>query len=335
LGDEKVGVDRNLLTQVMGDAREANQQGERAYGETHQRIVLRNRELFPLYSELTNGRRLVAYFAKIEDPKSAMEPADIAPMAALLEREGEIENLDLLISSPGGSAQTAEKIVAICRGVCRGEFRVVVPNMAKSAATMVALCADQIVMGHVSELGPIDPQVPVRVGDVLRFVSAQSFIDGREALLREIDEALKRGASVAPYLQLLSSPDMSQAWITEMERRTSFGKDVVRSHLRDHMLPRLMRGSEPRSIGRRASQIATNVSQANLRFSHDRMIGPKECRDDLGLDVEILPREDERWRVIWEIWLRMEIFLQTYSKREEGPAPVKIFADSDAVALTG
>jgi hypothetical protein len=65
------------------------------------------------------------------------------------------------------------------------------------------------------------------------------------------------------------------------------------------------------------------------------MIGPKECRDDLGLDVEILPREDERWRVIWEIWLRMEIFLQTYSKREEGPAPVKIFADSDAVALTG
>ena len=82
----------------------------------------------------------MAYFAKIEHPNASMEPSDVAPMTALLEREDETENLDLWINSPGGSAQTAEKIVAACRAGCSGEFRVVVPNMAKSAATMKPRC---------------------------------------------------------------------------------------------------------------------------------------------------------------------------------------------------
>ena len=37
----------------------------------------------------------------------------------------------------------------------------VVPDIAKSAATIFALGADQIVMGSPSDLGPIDPQVLV------------------------------------------------------------------------------------------------------------------------------------------------------------------------------
>ena len=181
MSTEKTSSDPHLLARVLDDARQADEQTQSAFAANREQIILRNKDLFARYSELSGGRRLVAYFAKIEHPNAAMQPSDVAPITALLEREEKTKDLDLWINSPGGSAQTAEKIVSACRAVCDGEFRVVVPNMAKSAATMTALCADQIVMGYLSELGPIDPQVPIRVGGMVRYVSAQSFLDGQRA----------------------------------------------------------------------------------------------------------------------------------------------------------
>lgn len=332
----KVNSDPHLLAKVLEDARVADERLERSYGEIREEVLLRNRELFSRYSELTEGRRLVAYFAKIEHPNASMQPSDVAPMTALLEREDETKDLDLWINSPGGSAQTAEKIVAACRAVCDGEFRVVVPNMAKSAATMTALCADQIVMGYLSELGPIDPQVPVRVGGLLRQVSAQSFLDGQKEVLRGVADAQSKKEPVIGFLQLLNSPEMSAAWITEMKREIKFGKDMVSKHLRSYMLPRVLKEANARTLGQRASQIANNLSQANRRFSHGRMIAAEECRDDLKLDVEVLEKDDERWKLIWEIWVRMEIFLQTFpTPNNDSPSPAKIFADKDEIQLSG
>jgi Serine dehydrogenase proteinase len=333
--DPKANSDPHLLAKVLEDARGAEERAGRSYNEIREEQILRNHELFGRYSELSGGRRLVAYFAKIEHPNASMQPSDVAPMTALLEREDETENLDLWINSPGGSAQTAEKIVAACRAGCSGEFRVVVPNMAKSAATMTALCADQIVMGYLSELGPIDPQVPVRVGGLLRYVSAQSFLDGQRAALKAVADAQTNEEPVIGHLQLLNSPDMSAAWIKEMEREIKFGKDMVSKHLRRHMLPRLDPKADARSLGTKASRIASNLSQANKRFSHGRMIPAEECRDDLKLDVEVLDKENERWKLIWEIWVRMEIFLQTYPAGAEENGPAKIFADKDEIQLSG
>ena len=310
----------------------AEERSQRSHGEIRQQILLRNQELFSRYSELSDGRRLVAYFAKIEHPNASMQPSDVAPVTALLEREDETANLDLWINSPGGNAQTAEKIVAACRAVCKGEFRVVVPNMAKSAATMTALCSDQIVMGYLSELGPIDPQVPVRVGGLVRYISAQSFLDGQTDALAAVARAQQKNEPVIGHLQLLNSPDMSAAWITEMQREI---KDMVSKHLRKHMLPRLLPKANARALGARASRIANDLSQANKRFSHGRMIGAEECRDDLRLDIEVLSKDDERWKLIWEIWLRMEIFLQTFESADDSLGPAKIFADRDEIQLSG
>jgi hypothetical protein len=335
MSDPKKNSDPHLLARVLEDARSAEERSQRSHGEIRENVLLRNQELFSRYSQLSDGRRLVAYFAKIEHPNSSMQPSDVAPMTALLEREDETEHLDLWINSPGGSAQTAEKIVAACRAVCKGEFRVVVPNMAKSAATMTALCSDQIVMGYLSELGPIDPQIPIRVGGLVRYISAQSFLDGQTAELAAVAKAQQKKEPVIGHLQLLNSPDMSAAWITEMQREIKFGKDMVGKHLRKHMLPRLLPKADARALGARASRIASDLSQANKRFSHGRMIGADECLHELNLDVDVLGKDDERWKVIWEIWVRMEIFLQTFPVQDGSPGPAKIFADKDEIQLTG
>lgn len=335
--NEKVASDPHLLARVLADEREAATATDRGHAANRERILLRNRDLFNRYCDLSGDRHLIAYFARFEGEDEAtagMAPPDVAPITALLERTKDIKHLDLLIHSPGGMAHTAEKIVAVCRSLCTGEFRVVVPSMAKSAATMTAICSDQIVMGYLSELGPIDPQVPVLVGGMWRYISAQSFLDGQQEAPKEVERAHTEGRPVIGYLQLLNSPDMAASWIAEMRREIKFGQDMATKHLKRHMLPRLHTGASAQKLGSAARRIANDLSQANNRLSHGRMIRAEEARDEIGLDVEILDRDDERWKVLWEIYVRMEIFMQTYPRLDPNDAgPAKLFADAEQLQL--
>lgn len=64
----------------------------------------------------------------------------------------------LIIHSRGGSVEPAYLISKSCKRLSKNKFVVAIPRRAKSAATLIALGADQIHMGLMSELGPIDPQ---------------------------------------------------------------------------------------------------------------------------------------------------------------------------------
>jgi ClpP class serine protease len=68
--------------------------------------------------------------------------------------------LDLILHSPGGQAEATDSLVTSMRSKY-DDVRVFVPLAATSAATMWAPAADRIVMGKHSQLGPIDPQVPI------------------------------------------------------------------------------------------------------------------------------------------------------------------------------
>ncbi|MCL4371558.1 MAG: hypothetical protein M1380_11750 [Chloroflexi bacterium] len=65
----------------------------------------------------------------------------------------------LLISSLGGGVEPAYQIAKLCRSFAKERFIVAVPRQAKSAATLIVLGADQVHMGPLGELGPIDPQL--------------------------------------------------------------------------------------------------------------------------------------------------------------------------------
>jgi len=65
----------------------------------------------------------------------------------------------LILYSRGGSAASAYLIGKLCREYAKKEFHVAVPRFAKSAATMICCAANNIHMGSLSELGPIDPQI--------------------------------------------------------------------------------------------------------------------------------------------------------------------------------
>jgi hypothetical protein len=98
---------------------------------------------------------------------------------ALSERNADSsKDVLLIILSGGGSIEPAYQISKICKSHARSRFIVAVPRRAKSAATLIALGADEIHMGPLGQLGPIDPQ-----------------LDGLPAL--GVTQALERLASVA------------------------------------------------------------------------------------------------------------------------------------------
>jgi hypothetical protein len=68
------------------------------------------------------------------------------------------QHIGLLIDSPGGYARSAYQIARLLQRHCGG-FTAIVPRQAKSAATILALGADRILMHEHAELGPLDAQV--------------------------------------------------------------------------------------------------------------------------------------------------------------------------------
>lgn len=65
----------------------------------------------------------------------------------------------LCLYSRGGSIGAGYLIAKLCKEYSDSRFVVTVPRSAKSAATLICCGADELHMGSLSELGPIDPQI--------------------------------------------------------------------------------------------------------------------------------------------------------------------------------
>jgi ClpP class serine protease len=163
--------------------------------------------------------RTLIYLLRFGHPRAMMSSADITTIEAVLASITGADQINLVLQSPGGDGAIVEKLVEMCRAHLSGKkprFRVVVPNIAKSAATVMALGADTIVMGYCSELGPIDPQVPIAVSGTIQWVSAFAFVDSRDKLMEQINAACANGTPTVGLLQQLAGLNIpfTQKWRT-------------------------------------------------------------------------------------------------------------------------
>lgn len=81
--------------------------------------------------------------------------------------------LDLMLTSYGGDGEIALRLATMCHAE-REDFRVVVPDTAASAATLLALGAESILMSSTSALGPIDPQIELPT--IQQYVPAKDIV---------------------------------------------------------------------------------------------------------------------------------------------------------------
>lgn len=109
------------------------------------------------------GRSTIIYYSAW--PGGASPGIGLEDMQGLMEtcRNLPGPNLDIVLNSPGGSAEATASMVRYLRSKY-SDIRVFVPLAAMSAATMWSLAADRIVMGKHSQLGPIDPQLMTAQG---------------------------------------------------------------------------------------------------------------------------------------------------------------------------
>jgi ClpP class serine protease len=220
---------------------------------------------------------------------------DIPLFEDLLRSTGGADEGYLIINSPGGDGNVAEKMITMCRQRFTKSFKVIVPNFAKSAATMIALGSDQILMGYLAELGPIDPQLgnPFAGG----LIPARSFIDGLEMIRRNI----KGGDPVQMYLPMLSQirPEI----IAQCQSAIDGSREFAEKWLKQCMLK-----NDPKQ----AEQVASWLSEGQKYKSHGKVIDYAEAHEVLKLNVEKIPQNSELWNNIWELYCSSMLFLQQH-----------------------
>ena len=122
-----------------------------------------------LFKQLENLRErpLIVYVTSARRRAEGRMAKDAVPelLDQLQALEASTKALDLLLVSDGGDPTVAWSIASLIRERVK-EFAVLVPQAAYSAATLIALGADEIVMHPHGNLGPVDPQIrTIRKGE--------------------------------------------------------------------------------------------------------------------------------------------------------------------------
>ena len=155
--------------------------------EIHQGHTTRADLYRQIEKEIGPGHRVVAFFTSFFWPVVISDSdADMMEEVLRTTLASTGNKLVLILNSPGGDPLAAERIVHICRSYSKaGEYIVIVPKMAKSAATMISLGASEIWMSKTSELGPIDPQIPVTLEGEKRprYVAAHEIVNSYNELM--------------------------------------------------------------------------------------------------------------------------------------------------------
>jgi hypothetical protein len=139
------------------------------------------------------------------------------------------QELDLILTSPGGSAEATEAILTYLR-TRFAHIRVIVPVAAMSAATMLALGADEIMMGKHSQLGPIDPQFFIMTPEGPRFAPAAEILEQFEMAKKECQDP----ANLAAWAPILRSyaPGLLAQCVTSRQ----LAETMVARWLKEYML---------------------------------------------------------------------------------------------------
>lgn len=195
------------------------------------------------------------------------------------------DTLCIFLNTPGGSAETVEKLVKITRHHYK-EVYFVVPDSAYSAGTIFCMSGDKIFMDYSSSLGPIDPQVY----NGTNWVPALGYLDKVEELI----EKSTKGTLSQAELVMLTQQDLA------MLRRHEQARDLTIALLKEWLVKYKFKNwdkhrKNPLKIGKlvtakekeeRATEIARDLGNNKIWYSHGRSIGISALTNILKLEIE-------------------------------------------------
>jgi serine dehydrogenase proteinase len=195
----------------------------------------------------------------------------------LLLPERPVKKIDIFLCSNGGDSVVPWRLISLLREYA-DQIGMLIPFRAYSAATMLALGADEIVMHPFAEMGPIDPTVsnefnPVdpttmqRVGISVEDVKAYISFVKETVGIRHEDELVKPLEILAQKVHPLA--------LGNVERFIAQSRMITRKILLTHMTEEKSKHEIDETIETLASKL----------YFHGHPINRKEARVELGLKV--------------------------------------------------
>lgn len=196
------------------------------------------------------------------------------------------EQLEVIVHSGGGSIHAAYNLALLFRKFARQQLTFIVPRWAKSAATLLVCAGDEILMGPIAELGPVDPQITTMNPLERRFeqvspLSIEATLDLIRSEFRGGHESLAKG-----LLERLQFP----MTLGGFKRSLEIGKVYLQRLLASRMLS-----------GKDAKQRAEKVSHELVEgyADHGYCIDVEEARR-IGLNATELTGDD--FELVWNLY---------------------------------
>lgn len=263
------------------------------------------------------GRNLIVY---VSDFISGQKPSHLTMLdnhdktifADTMRELDSSRGLDILIESPGGMGTVAESIADMLR-LRFNSIRFIIPNMAKSAATILCLSGDEILMNEQSELGPIDPQMPQRMpnGEV-RYSPAFLIIKQFESLLQTSINNPNVGAILAPYLQMYFP-----SFLQDCYNAINFSKKIAEELLKKYMFANFPNKEKL------AHDVSKHLSDFKNFLNHSRSLNIEYAQKILKLKVFDLRQDKKLDGIVNRLYLSIR---ETFNRQ---PSFVKIFENQN------
>ena len=251
-------------------------------------------ERIPTYRKIESIRRcpLITYVTGTRQNAQGAMAADALPelIDQILLLPADAKKIDLLIVSNGGDPTVAWRIMCLLRERVEN-VGVFIPQSAFSAATLLALGVDEIVMHSCGNLGPVDPQITavrpnnetIQFGSedlagFLRFVKETVGLSDQE-YLKSAFELFCKEAGAVPIGVATRAAQLS----------VSMGEKLLRMHMKED------------AEGQKAKAIAEALNKKF--FHHGYPVGRKEAKE---IGLKIIEPDKELEQLIWGVWLDLE-----------------------------
>lgn len=223
------------------------------------------------------GRTVIAYYSgflqKESHPEIGISDFDMNGMMAVVHGLDRSKGLDIFLHTPGGGIEAARAIVEYIYQMFGKDIRVIIPQMAMSAGTMIACATRQVLMGKHSCLGPTDPQV--------RGIPAMG-------VLKEIDKAIEE-IRVEPLKQIVWQQVFSKyppAFIGDCERQVEGATKMVAEWLEGNMF----QGREDAS--EQAKRTVAELMNYAEQTEHGQHYPASKCVE-IGLEVAMIEEDQD------------------------------------------
>lgn len=242
-----------------------------------------------LYKELQEKRKnyLIVYVTSGRPGATGAMAADVITelVDQLQALPAETKEIDLLIESGGGDPLVSWRAIALLRSRVE-KLNILVPFNAFSAATLLALGADTIVMGRYGSLGPIDPQITVTKKDGMTQAFAYEDIVSFLGFTREEAGLTEQSHIEAAFKILCETVEPSTLGFARRSSSLSntIGEKLLLTHLK-----------EPEQKTQ-AGVIAQRLNKSF--FSHGHALSRHEAKT-IGLNI--IEPDSEEERLMWEI----------------------------------